>query len=101
MISPLLNIFSIAKVERRGNKRLKKGYITQQQFDEQEQKARNKDIKKRSKIIKEVNEQNEKKILNKILRKKKRLERENEESKNNNTQSLIKVSIRHKMNFWL
>lgn len=78
-------------------KRLKKKYITQEQFETIEKKALNREIKKRSKIIKEVNEENEQKIFQKILKKKRQMEMGDEESKinkiHNNSNSKIKVNF--------
>lgn len=75
-------------------KRLKKKQISKEKFDELEQKARNKELKKRSKIIKEVTEENEQKILQKFMKKKQQMENKEmtEESKvPSNSNSMLKV----------
>ena len=75
--------------------KLKNKRITKETFDELEKKARDKQFKKRSKIIKEVNIDNQEAIFQKIIRNKNIIaERErvsDEESKaNNQTSSLMK-----------
>lgn len=75
--------------------KLKHKKITKEKFNELEKKARDKQFKKRSKIIKEVNDDNNDEIFQKIIRNKNIIaERDkilDEESKGNNqTSSLIK-----------
>lgn len=64
-------------------------------------KARNKEIKKRSKIIKEVNQDNEEEILRKILKKKRQLEEDEENKVINISKSSKKVifQIPSELNF--
>jgi len=68
-------------------------YISQEQFDVIEKLARNKEIKKRSKIIKEVNEENNEEIFQKILKKRRLKQIEDEESKIHNTKIKFKVKL--------
>ena len=75
--------------------KLKHKKITKEKFNELEKNARDKQFKKRSKIIKEVNDDNNDEIFQKIIRNKNIIaERDkilDEESKGNNqTSSLIK-----------
>lgn len=81
---------------------LKHKKITKEKFDELEKKAREKQFKKRSKIIKEVNDDNNDEIYRKIIRKKNIIERErviDEESKgSNHTSSLLKNNAGKNLN---